>query len=72
MMMNNSEYDSESTRATNKALNEVNVAQNSQFALAIIQSLLNNGTNFESFESVHFFLFGFFFSGSKKQRFPST
>ena len=53
--MNDASYDFEDTKATRKALKEVNMSQNSQIALAIIQSLLasNSGTTFESIVSVH-------------------
>ena len=49
------EYSREITKSVNKALNDANMTRNSQFALAIIQTLLaNNGASaFQVIESVN-------------------
>ena len=47
-------FDSEDAKASKKALNDVTEARNSQFTLAIIQTLLaSNETTFESIESAN-------------------
>ena len=51
VFMSDREYDDDEQKAQKKGFNEVNMPLNSSFALAIIQSLLNNGANaFESIE----------------------
>jgi len=55
----------ESHKAGMKALNDVNMPRNSQFALAIIQNLLasNGASAFQAIESVNLCLLSFLFIG---------
>ena len=51
LFLNDNEYDNKDIKDTKKALNDVNMQQNSQFALAIIQTLLAS-TGASAFQAI--------------------